>query len=171
MRLSATLSLILIALAATNFHLHAAKPKGKDNTHRVNPLKSRFLVGKESEAPVNSSKIRNLSDKFTTRPGEFLGRMWTLFGRPLGSGYEGFAYLVKDTQSKITFEVYFGASGAAYGCDPKISPALIPVLEAFDALLESTKPADCELEFENDFGKCKIGVKHGIPFSTEISES
>lgn len=31
-------------------------------------------------------------------------------------------------------------------------------------MLDSTTPADCEIQFETDFGLMKSGAKNGIPY-------
>jgi len=98
-------------------------------------------------------------------PGEFLGRLWALFGSPDQVGDGGFDYALRDRTTGLAFNAYSGASGPTYGVEPAHRAALGPVLEAFDRLLEQTAPADCEIEYESDErGPYRVGSLAGRPF-------
>jgi hypothetical protein len=98
-------------------------------------------------------------------PGEFLGRLWTLFGPPDQVGDGGFDYALRDRTSGLTFNAYSGASGPAYSVEPAHRAAIGLVLEAFDRLLGQTAPADCEVEYESDeWGPFRVGSLGGRAF-------
>ena len=98
-------------------------------------------------------------------PGEFLGRLWALFGPPDQVGDGGFDYALRDRTTGLAFNAYSGASGPAYGVEPAQRAAIGPVLEAFDRLLDQTAPADCEIEYESDErGPYRVGSLGGRAF-------
>ena len=100
-----------------------------------------------------------------THPGEFLGRLWALFGPPDHIGDGGFDYALRDRKSGLAFNVYSGASGPAYGVEPAHRVAIGPVLDAFDRLLDQTAPADCEIEYESEeWGPYRVGSLNGRAF-------
>lgn len=100
--------------------------------------------------------------------GDFLSRLWKLFGPPDEIAYEGFTYIIKDSKTGIIFSAYCAGSGPAFGGSES---ALLDVsLDDFEKLLENTSPADCEIEFPNDFGIFRTGAHNGIPFGKTISE-
>ncbi len=121
---------------------------------------------------VNERFVRDPSvdgDKLRSRPGgalagDFLGRLWTLFGAPDLVGDGGFTYGLRDRRSGLGFTAYSGPSGPAYGGDPRQARALAPVLDDFDALLDGAPLADCALEFPAGSGRFVIGVANGEPF-------
>ncbi len=100
--------------------------------------------------------------------GDFLSRLWALFGPPDDIQPEGYTYVLRDRETGLTFSAYCAGSGPAYGGSQEEAAALEPVLDAFDALLQHTAPADCEIEFETDFGVYKTGANNGIPFGETI---
>jgi len=98
-------------------------------------------------------------------PGEFLGRLWALFGPPGHVGDGGFDYALRDRVSGLAFNAYSAASGPAYGVNPVDRAAIGPVLEAFDRLLTQTMPADCTIEYESEAsGPYRVGSLSGRPF-------
>ena len=98
-------------------------------------------------------------------PGEFLGRLWALFGPPDQVGDGGFDYALRDRTTGLAFNAYSGASGPAYGVAPAQRASIGPVLEAFDRLLDQTAPVDCALEYESDeVGPYRVGSLGGRPF-------
>jgi len=98
-------------------------------------------------------------------PGEFLGRLWSLFGTPDHVGDGGFDYALRDRVSGLAFNVYSGASGPAYGVNPADRAAIGPVLDAFDHLLAQTAPVDCAVEYESEeWGPYRVGSRGGQPF-------
>jgi len=40
---------------------------------------------------------------------------------------------------------------------------LVPVLDAFDALLDSTEPVECLVEYDTDFGNVAEGWRAAVP--------
>ena len=98
-------------------------------------------------------------------PGDFLGRLWALFGPPKHVGDGGFDYALRDRATGLAFNAYAGASGPAYGVNPADRAAIGPVLDAFDRLLDRTPPADCQVEYESEeAGPYRVGCSAGQPF-------
>lgn len=96
--------------------------------------------------------------------GNFLSRIWALFGPPNSILYEGFNYTFQDKYSGLIFTAYCGACGLAYGGKLEDEEALKPIIAEFDKYLSHVKPVDCEISFETDFGVTKVGAKDGIPY-------
>jgi len=125
---------------------------------------------------LNERFVRDPSvdgDKLRNRPGDapagdFLGRLWTLFGAPDLVGDSGFTYGLRDRQTGLGFTAYSGPSGPAYGGDPRQARALAPVLDDFDALVDAAPLADCALEFPARSGRFVIGVTDGEPFEKMV---
>jgi hypothetical protein len=98
-------------------------------------------------------------------PGEFLGRLWSLFGAPDHVGDGGFDYALRDRVSGLAFNAYAGLGGPAYGVNPADRAAVGPVLDAFDHLLDQTTPADCAIEYESEeWGPYRVGSLGGRAF-------
>lgn len=102
--------------------------------------------------------------------GDFLSRIWNLYGEPTEISYEGFGYTFKDVKTGLIFTVYSAGSGPAYGGDDKNEDKLLPIITRFDKMLTETENADCEITVENDFGTMKIGSKKGVPFEEMVDE-
>jgi hypothetical protein len=64
--------------------------------------------------------------------------------------------------------LYCAGSGPAYGGFVEDASRLDPILNLFEELLQNTRPADCEIKFETDFGIYRTGAKDGIPFGQTI---
>ena len=77
--------------------------------------------------------------------------------------------MIQDTHSGLLFTAYSGPSGPAYGGQPDKHEALARILDAFDSLIDATRPVDCQIEVENEFGRYKIGVIHGQPFERPVA--
>ena len=104
--------------------------------------------------------------------GDFVARIWTLYGPPDGVGFEGFHYAFRDRETGTVFTAYAAGSGTAYGAcfEEGLDHAQTEsAIKAFDALLESAEPQDCEIEYETDFGVVRSGVRDGQPYD-EIDE-
>jgi hypothetical protein len=99
--------------------------------------------------------------------GEFLGRLWAQFG-PASTRHGGFEYYLRDRETNLDFIAYSGPHGPTYGGDPEQRHLLLRVVEAFEELLEHTKPVDCAMEYvaEADYGggKWVVGCKDGRSF-------
>ncbi len=131
---------------------------------------SRFGRVASSEA-VGTGRARNrINVQPTNDSGDFLSRLWALYGPPDEVGYEGFSYTFRDKETGVVFTAYSAGSGPAYGGFSKDASKLDSVLDLFEELLQSTKPADCEIEFETDFGIYRTGAKDGIPFGKIVEE-
>lgn len=102
--------------------------------------------------------------------GDFLSRIWKIYGEPKNVGYEGFGYTFKDKKTGLIFTAYSAGSGPAYGGNDNEKDKLLPIIKEFDKLLDSIIPADCEIEFETDYGMMRSGAKNGIPYDKTDEE-
>lgn len=86
--------------------------------------------------------------------GEFLGRLWALFGSPQ-KRQGGFEFFIRDTETNLSFSAYVGPKGPCYGGEIEQRGELRRVIEAFEELLDATAPVDCSLEYEpeTEFGR------------------
>lgn len=117
----------------------------------------------DSKLSIGTSKVENSGRSV----GDFLSRIWANYGPPNGIQFEGFHYIFKHVPSGLLFSAYSAGSGPAYGGKSEKREELIPIIDQFEKLLESTTPADCEIEYDTDFGKVRAGAKNDQPF--EIS--
>jgi hypothetical protein len=135
-----------------------------DRFERVSPS---LLIGSSGFRP--NGRIGNrINPQTTSDIGDFLSRLWALFGPPDDVQFEGYTYALRDRETGLTFRAYCAGSGPAYGGFQDEAAALEPILDAFDTLLQNTAPADCELEFKTDFGLYKTGAIDGVPFGRTI---
>lgn len=99
--------------------------------------------------------------------GDFLARLWTQFG-PAASRDGGFEYYVRDQETNLEFIAYSGPSGPSYGGELDQRFVLRRVIEAFEEMLEKSKPADCAIEYaaaaDYGGGKWVLGCKDGRSF-------
>jgi len=126
----------------------------------------RFVRISASEL-MGSSKIRNRSFSLLNplrSAGDFLSRIWALYGPPDAVQFEGFSYAFRDSETDTPFRAYSSGSGPAFGGFPKEKERLVPVLDQFESLLDHAKPADCQIEYETDFGLFRSGSRNGKPF-------
>jgi|GEM_PF-2809857 len=124
-------------------------------------------------------KIRNWH---SPKIGEFLSRIWSNYGPPDYVGFEGFSYCFRDTETGLYLSVYSLSSGPAFGGEDKLwidgnfrlSPDLEArfnaVIDAFERLMANSSLADCEIEFNTDFGLYRVGVRNGIPFEEKVDD-
>ena len=134
---------------------------------------ARFVRVSQTEL-LGSSKIRNyvFSTLHPTRStGDFLSRIWALYGSPDSVQFEGFSYAFRDTKTGICFSAYSAGSGPAFGGFPVDREQLLPVLDDFGAMLDETKPVDCQIEYETDFGRYRSGSRNNKPFDEEVEGS
>jgi hypothetical protein len=122
----------------------------------------------EPDPSVEGDKIRNRARDAPV--GDFLGRLWTLFGPPRSIDDSGFTYGVRDRQTGLRFTAYSGPSGPAFGGSPKEVRKLAPVLDAFEDLLERTPLSDCSIEIPTSTRRVMIGVENGAPFSKTVHD-
>jgi hypothetical protein len=111
------------------------------------------------------------------RLAEFLSKIWTHYGPPNQVQYEGFIYCFLDKEIGTIFTAYSAGSGPAFGghfrkydnvngfiiLEEELSN-LKHSIEAFEELLEDTIPANCEIQYDTDFGVHRAGAMDGIPF-------
>ena len=100
--------------------------------------------------------------------GDFVSRIWANFGAPDQVDFEGFSYAFQDTETGLFFSAYSAGSGPAYGGFREREDELLAVLDVFDQLLEASTPADCDIEYETDFGLYHSGAKDGEPYDEMI---
>jgi hypothetical protein len=129
---------------------------------------SRFERASFSDVVGTSQMRSRINLQPTDDFGDFLSRLWALYGPPDEVGYEGFTYIFRDKETNVIFTAYSAGSGPAYGGFGEDASKLDPILDLFEELLQNTKPADCEIEFETDFGIYRTGAKDGIPFGETI---
>ncbi len=132
----------------------------------------RFARIAQSEL-LGSSKVRNrkVSLRYSMQPvGDFLSRIWALYGPPNSVEFEGFSFAFRDTETGISFSAYSAGSGPAFGGFPLDRERLPPVLDQFEAMLNEATPADCQIEYETDFGLYRSGSRNGKPFDEEVAE-
>lgn len=133
----------------------------------MDEIKMRF---ERIEAEILGGKIRNRCQSIECvnspkdMPGDFLSRLWTLFGVPNSISDGVFSYYICDRETGLEFTAYSGASGPAYGGYPNDAEDLRPVLEIFDDLIDKTPLTDCRIELETEFGTYRTGVKNGEVF-------
>jgi len=110
-------------------------------------------------------------------PGEYLAKLWTLFGPPEGEADGSAYYSVRDRETGQTFRVSTNALGISYGAALAASSprdavekgeALAPMFAAFDALLARTPLADCRLEMQVGNRKLVLGAKNGVGFDHDV---
>lgn len=128
-------------------------------------MKGERFIRVESRLASGTSNIINREIKNPhALIGDFLSRIWKIYGKPDIIGYEGFDYTFQDTETGLIFTAYSAGSGPAYGGMHEEKERLIPIFKIFDEMLDSVIPVDCEIEFETDFGMMKSGAKDGIPY-------
>jgi len=100
-----------------------------------------------------------------TDRGAFLGRLWGLFGKP-SHRPGGFEYFLTDTKTGLEFIAYIGPHGPCYGGDLAQRAPLRSVLEAFEALIESSRAVPCAFEYTAEYGgeKWVVGYRDGRSF-------
>jgi hypothetical protein len=129
---------------------------------------------KRAPAQILGSKLfhrRDVNSRLTidraVDRGEFLAKLWAHFGPPSPRD-GGFEYFVRDPETNLVFTAYSGPRGPSYGGDAEQRFALRRVLEAFEEVLEQTKPVDCAIEYVADReyggGKWVQGWKDGRSF-------
>lgn len=129
--------------------------------------KTRFRKVLWNEIPrqsLPSGKLRNWQGD----AGEFLARIWSLYGGPHEIIDEGFSYLFQDEETDLILNVYSGASGPAYSVSQTDQEQAHALCDVFDKLLENAELADCAIEFETDFGVYRVGARNGVAFEEEI---
>jgi hypothetical protein len=102
--------------------------------------------------------------------GEFLARLWTLYGSPDDVGFEGFTYNLLDNVTGIIFHAYCGSSGPAFGGASAPDEEMEVPMNSLEALLSQTPLADCSIEFPTDFGEYRVGAHDGIAFENEVKK-
>lgn len=125
---------------------------------------NRFVRVDDSLANGTSLILNREIKNPNSMTGDFLSRIWKIYGKPQENNYEGFSYTFMDNQTGLIFTAYSAGSGPAYGGKPEESEKLIPILKSFDEILDTTTPADCEIQFETDFGLMRCGAKNGVPY-------
>ncbi|CAG0929508.1 hypothetical protein TFLX_01324 [Thermoflexales bacterium] len=103
--------------------------------------------------------------------GDFVSRIWALYGPPDSVGYEGFSCRFRDKETELVFEAFSAGYGPSYGAYSQDAAVFESVVDMFDALLKAATPADCEIEYETDFGVYRSGARNGIPFDEMVKKS
>jgi|SRR6478672_4697016 len=114
----------------------------------------------EGTSLIETREINNKSAVI----GDFLSRLWKLYGKPNEIEYEGFSYTLRDINSGLVFTAYSAGSGPAYGGKQEDAEKLKPIISRFNQQLEHIANADCEIKIETDYGILRTGAKNGIPY-------
>lgn len=126
--------------------------------------KNRFVKVTLDDLEGTSKIMSRKSDEYI---GDFVSRIWSLYGPPNSIDYEGFTYVFKDTKTNLIFSPYSAGSGPSYGGKFEHKQELINIINQFETLLQRTTPADCEIIYDTDYGTFVSGAKNGIPFDKE----
>jgi hypothetical protein len=102
--------------------------------------------------------------------GDFVSRIWALYGPPDSVEYEGLSYRFRDKENELAFHAFSAGYGPSYGAHCQDAVIFESVIDVFDALLQATMPADCEIEYETDFGLYHSGARDGIPFDEKVKK-
>lgn len=113
-----------------------------------------------SDEVVLGQKVRNWRGD---SPGGFLGVLWSLLGPP-DEVADGFTYYIHDRDSGLHFRAYLGPSGPAFGTRPPYLPAIGPVLDEFEDVLDSLPLAECCVRMDGELSLYEVGVEGGQPF-------
>ncbi len=137
--------------------------------------------------PSGSDKPDEYDQKIFSveRAGEFLSRLWALYGEP-DLMENSFVYTLRDKKTNFIFTAYCSSFLPAFASNEKEKSKLILSLYLFSRLLEKTEPVDCQIEIDVDFSRFsdnvideeeyrknpgiykarfKIGSKNGMPFT------
>lgn len=131
-------------------------------------LKNRFekIDGKEL---LYSELFKVYGFPHKTAPyGDFLSRIWFFYGETTDVGYDGYRYAFRHKPSGVVFSAYTGMGGPSFGGFPKDADQLKLILPEFEKLLRTAKYANCELTFDTDDGKMKVGAKNGKPYDKNV---
>jgi hypothetical protein len=128
------------------------------------PAASRFSRVQPAEDAVHA-RFRSLDARrgFDPALGDFACRIWALYGPP-DAGSEGdFAYTLKDNSNGVVFVARSTGFMAAYSVPPESRRNSPSTLDAFDSLLDVTKPIDCQVSVATENGSLRLGTKGGAP--------
>ena len=112
----------------------------------------------------NKNSVLGIAD---IHAGDFLGRLWTLFGEP-DACRTGFGYPLLYTPANLPFTAYHDAM-AAYGSPEQDPQKLVPVLYYFEELLKRTTPTECSYVFDSGYGRYMLGVENGQPYYEKVT--
>lgn len=154
MKSALTLILILILHISCNTKTKPVVENMDSSFERVN----------DSLAEGTSLILNREMENKSAPIGDFLSRLWTLYGKPNEIEYEGFAYTIRDKNSGLIFTAYSAGSGPAFGGKQEFAEKLKPIISRFNQQLQHIVSADCEIKIETDYGILKAGSKNGIPY-------
>jgi Zn-dependent protease len=94
--------------------------------------------------------------------GNFLSRLWALYGKP-DMMENSFLYTLKDKKTNLIFTAYCHYFVPAFGAYKKYKSEkemkkVLSSLVLFDQLLQQTDPVDCQIEIDIDFSKFNDNV-------------
>ena len=125
----------------------------------------------ETKNIFGSSLIKSYKYYHKIAPiGDFLSKLWCIFGETKDYGYDGYSYVIQHIPTGIVFRAYNGMVGPSFGGFDKDKNKIDEILIKFESLLNESNYADCELIFNTDYGKMKVGAKKGKPFDIIINE-
>lgn len=101
--------------------------------------------------------------EINTHPGDFLGRLWSLYGEP-DDMENGFSYTLMEKKSGIIFTAHYQNGVPGYGSFKRDEQQVVPLLYRFEALLKQREPVDCSYAVKDRGGSREIGVENGDPY-------
>lgn len=97
-------------------------------------------------------------------PGEFLGKLWRVLGKPNLEDFAGFGYLIQDAETDIVFAALFADTGLSYQGRIQDADFLPDVLRRFEERVISVAPIECEYTYRTMSGVWRCGMRDGKPF-------
>ena len=135
-----------------------------------NDLKSEFRMV-ETKLIYGSYLMRTYEFSHESAPmGDFLSKLWSIFGETTNYGYDGYTYVIEHVPTGIIFSAYTGMGGPSFGGFEKDKDQLNTIYDKFQQLLKESTYVDCELIFNTDYGKMKVGCKDGVPYDSVIED-
>lgn len=160
---TASKAMLFVLLVSCNIPETNSKTEIMLNNETILTEQNRFvLVPYENGSGTRSFRSWYVEDPHYTAM--FLAKLWYLFGEPQHVGFEGFDYTIQDTKTGLIFTAYCAGSGPSFGGNYEDFERLESVINEFEDVLETTPYADCEIEFESDFGIIICGSKHNTPY-------
>ncbi len=95
--------------------------------------------------------------------GDFACRIWALYGPPDAPPPSDFSFTLRDTQNGTVFVARALHGRPEYATPPTLAAKATVTLDAFDALLDTTRPVDCIVSISTESGPIGFGLRGGAP--------
>ena len=113
---------------------------------------------------INRSCFKSEDEPIVTYPrGDFLARIWALYGEPDRIDNE-FAYTFLDREKNIIFTAGLRYSMPSYRFREEKKEKVVAALYLFEKLLKKTDPVDCSFKYVSLYGTYEIGCMDGKPY-------